>query len=239
MQKDYELIKNFKMSYNVNSKGYYGDFGGHIFQKCSHNIDELKENYIKIMSDDSFQQEFNQLLKDYVGRPSPLYFSKNLSEKYSAKIYLKREDLNHTGAHKINNTIGQIILAKRLKIANYCWNWSRTTWSGYSNSLCFNGFKCIVYMGATDVKRQAPNVARMKMLGADVIPVTSGSSTLKDATNEAMRDWINNPIDTHYIVGSVVGPHPFPDMVARFQSVISKEIKDQFLLVEGRNYQII
>ena len=226
------------MSYNVNSKGYYGDFGGaYIPEMLLHNIDELKENYIKIMSDDSFQQEFNQLLKDYVGRPSPLYFSNNLSEKYSAKIYLKREDLNHTGAHKINNTIGQIILAKRLKKSRIIAETGAGQHGVATATVCaLMGLKCIVYMGATDVKRQAPNVARMKMLGADVIPVTSGSSTLKDATNEAMRDWINNPIDTHYIVGSVVGPHPFPDMVARFQSVISKEIKEQLLLVEGRNY---
>ena len=226
------------MSYNVNSKGYYGDFGGaYIPEMLLHNIDELKENYIKIMSDDSFQQEFNQLLKDYVGRPSPLYFSKNLSEKYSAKIYLKREDLNHTGAHKINNTIGQIILAKRLKKSRIIAETGAGQHGVATATVCaLMGLKCIVYMGATDVKRQAPNVARMKMLGADVIPVISGSSTLKDATNEAMRDWINNPIDTHYIVGSVVGPHPFPDMVARFQSVISKEIKEQLLLVEGRNY---
>ena len=226
------------MSYNVNSKGYYGDFGGaYIPEMLLHNIDELKENYIKIMSDDSFQQEFNQLLKDYVGRPSPLYFSKNLSEKYSAKIYLKRDDLNHTGAHKINNTIGQIILAKRLKKSRIIAETGAGQHGVATATVCaLMGLKCIVYMGATDVKRQAPNVARMKMLGADVIPVTSGSSTLKDATNEAMRDWINNPIDTHYIVGSVVGPHPFPDMVARFQSVISKEIKEQLLLAEGRNY---
>ena len=226
------------MSYNVNSKGYYGDFGGaYIPEMLLHNIDELKENYIKIISDDSFQKEFNQLLKDYVGRPSPLYFSKNLSEKYSAKIYLKREDLNHTGAHKINNTIGQIILAKRLKKSRIIAETGAGQHGVATATVCaLMGLKCIVYMGATDVKRQAPNVARMKMLGADVIAVTSGSSTLKDATNEAMRDWINNPIDTHYIVGSVVGPHPFPDMVARFQSIISKEIKEQLLAVEGRNY---
>jgi len=226
------------MSYNVNTKGYYGEFGGaYIPEMLLHNIDELKENYIKIISDDSFQKEFNQLLKDYVGRPSPLYFSKNLSEKYSAKIYLKREDLNHTGAHKINNTIGQIILAKRLNKSRIIAETGAGQHGVATATVCaLMGLKCIVYMGATDVKRQAPNVARMKMLGADVIAVTSGSSTLKDATNEAMRDWINNPIDTHYIVGSVVGPHPFPDMVARFQSVISKEIKEQLLLAEGRNY---
>ena len=199
------------MSYNVNTKGYYGEFGGaYIPEMLLHNIDELKENYIKIISDDSFQKEFNRLLKDYVGRPSPLYFSKNLSEKYSAKIYLKREDLNHTGAHKINNTIGQIILAKRLKKSRIIAETGAGQHGVATATVCaLMGLKCIVYMGATDVKRQAPNVARMKMLGADVIPVTSGSSTLKDATNEAMRDWINNPIDTHYIVGSVVGPHPF------------------------------
>jgi len=226
------------MSYNVNNRGYYGEFGGaYIPEMLLHNIDVLKKNYIKIISDINFQKEFNQLLKDYVGRPSPLYFSKNLSEKYSAKIYLKREDLNHTGAHKINNTIGQIILAKRLKKSRIIAETGAGQHGVATATVCaLMGLKCIVYMGATDVKRQAPNVARMKMLGAEVIAVTSGSSTLKDATNEAMRDWINNPIDTHYIVGSVVGPHPFPDMVARFQSIISKEIREQLLVFEGRNY---
>ena len=224
------------MSYNVNSKGYYGDFGGaYIPEMLLHNIEELKENYIKVMSDDSFQQEFNQLIKDYVGRPSPLYFSKNLSEKYSAKIYLKREDLNHTGAHKINNTIGQIILAKRLKKSRIIAETGAGQHGVATATVCaLMGLKCIVYMGATDVKRQAPNVARMKMLGAEVRPASSGSKTLKDATNEAIRDWINNPIDTHYIIGSVVGPHPYPDMVARFQSVIGNEVKYQLKGIEGK-----
>ena len=226
------------MSYNINSKGYYGSFGGaYISEMLLHNIEELKENYLKIINDKSFTKEFNELLKNYVGRPSPLYFSKNLSQKYLTKVYLKREDLNHTGSHKINNTIGQILLAKRLKKSRIIAETGAGQHGVATATVCaLMGLKCIVYMGATDIKRQSPNVARMKMLGAEVISVTSGSSTLKDATNEAMRDWINNPIDTHYIVGSVVGPHPFPDMVARFQSVISKEIKEQLTELEGRDY---
>ena len=226
------------MSYNINSKGYYGSFGGaYIPEMLLHNIEELKDNYLKIINDKSFTKEFNELLKNYVGRPSPLYFSKNLSRKYLTKVYLKREDLNHTGSHKINNTIGQILLAKRLKKSRIIAETGAGQHGVATATVCaLMGLKCIVYMGATDIKRQFPNVARMKMLGAEVISVTSGSSTLKDATNEAMRDWINNPIDTHYIVGSVVGPHPFPDMVARFQSVISKEIKEQLTELEGRDY---
>ena len=226
------------MSYNINSKGYYGSFGGaYIPEMLLHNIEELKDNYLKIIKDKSFTKEFNELLKNYVGRPSPLYFSKNLSQKYLTKVYLKREDLNHTGSHKINNTIGQILLAKRLKKSRIIAETGAGQQGVATATVCaLMGLKCIVYMGATDIKRQSPNVARMKMLGAEVISVTSGSSTLKDATNEAMRDWINNPIDTHYIVGSVVGPHPFPDMVARFQSVISKEIKEQLTELEGRDY---
>ena len=226
------------MSYNINSNGYYGSFGGaYIPEMLLHNIEELKDNYLKIINDKSFIKEFNELLKNYVGRPSPLYFSKNLSQKYLTKVYLKREDLNHTGSHKINNTIGQILLAKRLKKSRIIAETGAGQHGVATATVCaLMGLKCIVYMGATDIKRQSPNVARMKMLGAEVISVTSGSSTLKDATNEAMRDWINNPIDTHYIVGSVVGPHPFPDMVARFQSVISKEIKEQLTELEGRDY---
>ncbi len=226
------------MSYNISSKGYYGSFGGaYIPEMLLHNIEELKENYLKIINDKSFTKEFNELLKNYVGRPSPLYFSKNLSQKYLTKVYLKREDLNHTGSHKINNTIGQILLAKRLKKSRIIAETGAGQHGVATATVCaLMGLKCIVYMGATDIKRQSPNVARMKMLGAEVISVTSGSSTLNDATNEAMRDWINNPIDTHYIVGSVVGPHPFPDMVARFQSVISKEIKEQLTELEGRDY---
>ena len=226
------------MSYNINSNGYYGSFGGaYIPEMLLHNIEELKDNYLKIINDKIFTKEFNELLKNYVGRPSPLYFSKNLSRKYLTKVYLKREDLNHTGSHKINNTIGQILLAKRLKKSRIIAETGAGQHGVATATVCaLMGLKCIVYMGATDIKRQFPNVARMKMLGAEVISVTSGSSTLKDATNEAMRDWINNPIDTHYIVGSVVGPHPFPDMVARFQSVISKEIKEQLTELEGRDY---
>ena len=223
------------MSYNVDDKGYYGEFGGaYIPEMLYPNIDELRQNYLKITSEPSFQEEFHQLLKDYVGRPSPLYFAKRLSEKYNTKIYLKREDLNHTGAHKVNNTIGQILLAKRLGKTRIIAETGAGQHGVATATVCaLMGIECVVYMGEVDIARQAPNVARMKMLGAKVVPALSGSRTLKDATNEAMRDWINNPLDTHYIVGSVVGPHPFPDMVARFQSVVSEEIKQQLLEKEG------
>jgi len=223
------------MSYNINEKGYYGDFGGaYIPEMLYPNIEELRDNYLKITSEPSFQEEFHQLLKDYVGRPSPLYFAKRLSEKYNTKIYLKREDLNHTGAHKVNNTIGQILLAKRLGKNRIIAETGAGQHGVATATVCaLMGIECVVYMGEVDIARQAPNVARMKMLGAKVVPAISGSRTLKDATNEAMRDWINNPVDTHYIVGSVVGPHPYPDMVARFQAVVSKEIKNQLLEKEG------
>lgn len=223
------------MSYNINNKGYYGEFGGaYIPEMLYPNVEELRQNYLKVMAEPNFQKEFNQLLKDYVGRPSPLYFAKRLSEKYNTKIYLKREDLNHTGAHKINNTIGQILMAKRLGKRRIIAETGAGQHGVATATVCaLMGLECIVYMGEIDIKRQAPNVARMKMLGATVIPATSGSKTLKDATNEAIRDWINNPVDTHYIIGSVVGPHPYPDMVARFQSVISEEIQKQLQEHEG------
>lgn len=225
------------MSYNVNEKGYYGKFGGaYIPEMLYPNVEELRQNYLKVMAEPDFQEEFNQLLKDYVGRPSPLYFAKRLSEKYNTKIYLKREDLNHTGAHKINNTIGQILMAKRLGKHRIIAETGAGQHGVATATVCaLMGLECIVYMGEIDIARQAPNVARMKMLGATVVPATSGSKTLKDATNEAIRDWINNPIDTHYIIGSVVGPHPYPDMVARFQSVVSEEIKHQLQEHEGRS----
>jgi tryptophan synthase beta chain len=223
------------MSYNINNKGYYGEFGGaYIPEMLYPNVEELRQNYLKVMAEPDFQKEFNQLLKDYVGRPSPLYFAKRLSEKYNTKVYLKREDLNHTGAHKINNTIGQILMAKRLGKHRIIAETGAGQHGVATATVCaLMGIECIVYMGEIDIKRQAPNVARMKMLGATVIPATSGSKTLKDATNEAIRDWINNPLDTHYIIGSVVGPHPYPDMVARFQSVISEEIQKQLQAHEG------
>ncbi|MBT8394288.1 MAG: tryptophan synthase subunit beta [Flavobacteriaceae bacterium] len=223
------------MSYNVNEKGYYGDFGGAFIPEMLYpNIEELRQNYLKIMAEPDFQKEFNQLLKDYVGRPSPLYFAKRLSEKYNTKIYLKREDLNHTGAHKVNNTIGQILLAKRLGKTRIIAETGAGQHGVATATVCaLMGIECVVYMGEVDIARQAPNVARMKMLGAEVRPALSGSRTLKDATNEAMRDWINNPVDTHYIVGSVVGPHPYPDMVARFQSIVSEEIQWQLKEQEG------
>jgi tryptophan synthase beta chain len=223
------------MSYNVNEKGYYGEFGGaYIPEMLYPNVEELRQNYLKVMAEPEFQKEFNHLLKDYVGRPSPLYFAKRLSEKYNTKIYLKREDLNHTGAHKINNTIGQILMAKRLGKNRIIAETGAGQHGVATATVCaLMGLECIVYMGEIDIARQAPNVARMKMLGATVIPATSGSKTLKDATNEAIRDWINNPVDTHYIIGSVVGPHPYPDMVARFQAIVSEEIQWQLQEHEG------
>ena len=217
------------MNYQVNEKGYYGEFGGaYIPEMMVPNIEELRLKYLEIINSYDFRQEFIGLLKHYVGRPSPLYFAKRLSEKYQSKIYLKREDLNHTGSHKINNTIGQILVAKRLGKHRIIAETGAGQHGLATATVCaLMGMKCIVYMGAVDVERQAPNVKKMKMLGAEVIPALSGNQTLKDATNEAMRDWINNPVDTHYIIGSVVGPHPYPDMVARFQAVISEEIRWQ------------
>lgn len=224
------------MKYNVDEHGYYGKFGGAYIPEMLHpNIEELKENYLQIMYSDDFQKEFQHLLKDYVGRPTPLYLAQRLSEKYNTKVYLKREDLNHTGAHKVNNTLGQILLAKRLNKHRIIAETGAGQHGVATATMCaLMGLECIVYMGEVDIKRQRPNVERMRILGAEVRPATSGSKTLKDATNEAMRDWINNPQDTHYIIGSVVGPHPYPDMVARFQSVISEEIKAQLLEKEGR-----
>ena len=226
------------MNYNIDKKGYYGDFGGAFIPEMLYpNVTELKENYLKIISEKDFQNEFDDLLNKYVGRPTPLYFARRLSEKYETKIYLKREDLCHTGAHKVNNTIGQILLAKRLGKNRIIAETGAGQHGVATATVCaLMGIECIVYMGELDIKRQAPNVARMKMLGAKVIPATSGSKTLKDATNEAIRDWINNPVNTHYIIGSVVGPHPYPDMVSRFQSIISVEIQSQLQKVEGRDY---
>ncbi|NNM10097.1 MAG: tryptophan synthase subunit beta [Flavobacteriaceae bacterium] len=224
------------MSYNVNDNGYYGEFGGaYIPEMLYPNVEELRKNYLKITSEDSFKREFDALLQDYVGRPTPLYFAQRFSEKYKTRVYLKREDLCHTGAHKVNNTIGQILLARRLGKKRIIAETGAGQHGVATATVCaLMGIECVVYMGEIDIKRQAPNVARMKMLGATVVPALSGSRTLKDATNEAIRDWINNPTDTHYIIGSVVGPHPYPDMVARFQSVISEEIMQQLKLKEGR-----
>ena len=212
-----------------NAQGYYGKFGGAYIPEMLHrNVEELKSKYLDIIYDASFQKEFKTLLRDYAGRPTPLYFAQRLSKQYGTQIYLKREDLCHTGAHKINNTIGQILLAERLGKKRIIAETGAGQHGVATATVCaLKGVECIVYMGEKDIERQAPNVARMKMLGATVIPATSGSKTLKDATNEAIRDWINNPVDTHYIIGSVVGPHPYPDMVARFQSVISEEIRWQ------------
>ena len=216
-------------SFVPDKQGYYGKFGGAFIPEMLYpNVEELRTRYLEIMHEASFQKEYHSLLKDYVGRPSPLYLAKRLSNQYNTQIFLKREDLNHTGAHKINNTIGQILLAERLGKKRIIAETGAGQHGVATATVCaLKGVECIVYMGEKDIERQAPNVARMKMLGAKVVPATSGSKTLKDATNEAIRDWINNPVDTHYIIGSVVGPHPYPDMVARFQSVISEEIRAQ------------
>ena len=220
-----------KTTYNVNEKGFYGEFGGAFIPEMLYpNVEALRRQYLTITNEPSFQDEFKALLRDYVGRPTPLYYAERLSKQFDAKIYLKREDLCHTGAHKINNTIGQILLAKRLGKTRIIAETGAGQHGVATATVCaLMGLHCIVYMGEVDIERQAPNVARMKMLGAEVRPASSGSKTLKDATNEAIRDWISNPEDTFYIIGSVVGPHPYPDMVARFQSVISEEIKSQLL----------
>lgn len=226
------------MNYYVDERGYFGNFGGaYIPEMLYPNIEELRENYLDIIQSDSFQHEFHGLLRDYVGRPTPLYFATRLSQQYGAKIYLKREDLCHTGAHKINNTIGQILLAKRLGKQKIIAETGAGQHGVATATVCaLMGMECIVYMGQLDMERQRPNVERMRILGTKVVPATSGNMTLKDATNEALRHWINHPTDTHYIIGSVVGPHPYPDMVARFQSVVSEEIRKQLTELEGNHY---
>ncbi len=226
------------MDYNVDQRGYYGEFGGaYIPEMLYPNIRELEDNYQKFIESDQFKSEFRQLLRDYAGRPTPLFRANRLSEHYGTHIYLKREDLNHTGAHKINNTIGQILLARHLGKKRIIAETGAGQHGVATATVCaLFGMHCIVYMGALDVERQAPNVKKMKMLGAEVVTVHSGNKTLKDATNDAIRDWINHPVDTHYIIGSVVGPHPYPDMVTRFQSVISEEIKLQLAEKTGRDY---
>lgn len=226
------------MSFLVDKEGYYGEFGGayipEILHKCVH---DLQQSYLPVIENEIFQREYRQLLRDYVGRPSPLYFAKRLSERYGCKIYLKREDLNHTGAHKINNTIGQILIARHLGKTRIIAETGAGQHGVATATVCaLMNMECVVYMGATDVKRQHINVEKMKMLGATVVPVTSGNMTLKDATNEAIRDWCCHPANTFYIIGSTVGPHPYPDMVARLQSVISEEIKNQLQEKEGRDY---
>lgn len=229
-------MSEVKSKYQVDERGYFGKFGGaYIPEMLYPNVEELRTSYLEIMGSAAFQKDFRNLLKNYVGRPTPLYFAGRLSEKYGAKIYLKREDLCHTGAHKVNNTIGQILLAQALGKKRIIAETGAGQHGVATATVCaLMGLECTVYMGEVDMARQKPNVERMKILGAEVRPATSGSKTLKDATNEAMRHWINNPQDTHYIIGSVVGPHPYPDMVARFQSVISEEIKWQLMEHEGR-----
>ena len=215
----------------IDTHGYYGEFGGAFVPELLYkNLEELENCYLQIMRSEEFKLEYNSLLRDYVGRPTPLYLARNLSKKYGAKIYLKREDLNHTGAHKINNTVGQILIAKKLGKSRIIAETGAGQHGVATATVCaLMGLQCIIYMGDIDIERQAPNVAKMKMLGAEVRPASSGSKTLKDATNEAIRDWINNSSDTHYIIGSVVGPHPYPDMVSRLQAIISEEIRKQLL----------
>ena len=230
--------KNIMKTYQVNQEGYYGEFGGAFIPEILHRcVEELRNSYLRIMESDGFKQEFDTLLRDYVGRPSPLYLAKRLSEKYGCRIYLKREDLNHTGAHKINNAIGQALIAQRMGKKRIIAETGAGQHGVATATVCaLLGMECVVYMGKTDVERQYVNVQRMKMLGAKVVPVTCGNMTLKDATNEAIRDWCCHPADTYYIIGSTVGPHPYPDMVARLQSVISKEIRRQLAEHEGRDY---
>jgi tryptophan synthase beta chain len=226
------------MDYDVNKQGYYGEFGGaYIPEMMYPNIKQLEASYLKILDDKEFRDEFKSLLKNYVGRPSPLYYASRLSSHFNTRIFLKREDLNHTGAHKINNTVGQILIARRLGKTRIIAETGAGQHGVATATVCaLMGLKCVVYMGKTDIDRQSPNVLRMKMLGAEVVPVTSGNKTLKDATNEAIRDWINNPVDTHYIIGSVVGPHPYPDLVTRLQAVISEEMLYQVREVAGKEH---
>ena len=225
-------------TYQVNNEGYYGEFGGAYIPEILHRcVEELRNAYLNVLDSEDFKQEFNDLLRHYVGRPSPLYLARRLSEKYGCKIYLKREDLNHTGAHKINNAIGQVLLAKRMGKSRIIAETGAGQHGVATATVCaLMNMQCIVYMGKTDVERQHVNVEKMKMLGAEVRPVTSGNMTLKDATNEAIRDWCCHPTDTYYVIGSTVGPHPYPDMVARLQSVISAEIRKQLKEHEGRDY---
>jgi tryptophan synthase beta subunit len=224
------------MNYDVDERGYYGEFGGAFIPEMMYpNLKELSDNYLKILKDNKFKKEFASLMKHYVGRPSPLFYASRLSSYHNTKIFLKREDLNHTGAHKINNTVGQILIAKRLGKTRIIAETGAGQHGVATATVCaLMGLKCVVYMGETDINRQTPNVLRMKMLGADVVSVISGNKTLKDATNEAIRDWIGNPVDTHYIIGSVVGPHPYPDLVSRLQSVISEEMKFQIKEISGK-----
>lgn len=225
-------------TYHINENGFYGGFGGAYIPELLHaNVEALRLNYKRIIYSDEFQQVFRKLLRDYVGRPSPLYYTERLSKHYNARVFLKREDLNHTGAHKINNTIGQILMAQRLGKTRIIAETGAGQHGVATATVCaLMGLPCVVYMGAVDIERQAPNVERMRLLGAEVRAVHSGSKTLKDATNEAIRDWISHPEDTHYIIGSVVGPHPYPDMVALFQSVISEEIRSQLEEQTGKVY---
>ena len=234
---EYKRQKDMK-SYLVDSEGYYGEFGGAYVPEILHQcVSDLQEAYLPILESESFQREFRALLRDYVGRPSPLYLARRLSERYGAQIYLKREDLNHTGAHKINNTVGQILVARQMGKRRIIAETGAGQHGVATATVCaLMNMECVVYMGETDVKRQRVNVEKMKMLGATVVPVTSGNKTLKDATNEAIRDWCCHPSDTFYIIGSTVGPHPYPDMVARLQSVISEEIKGQLQEHVGRDY---
>ena len=232
-------MKKYKhMHYQINDKGYYGEFGGAYIPEMLHaNIEELKMQYHRIIEQEDFQEEYKDLLSNYVGRPTPLSYAGRLSAKYRSNIYLKREDLTHTGAHKINNTVGQILIAKRMGKTRVIAETGAGQHGVAAATVCaLMGIKCVVYMGEVDIKRQSQNVTRMKMLGAKVRMVKSGSKTLKDATNEAIRDWINNPIDTYYLIGSVVGPHPYPEMVTNFQSVISAEIQKQLKRMEGREF---
>ena len=219
-------------------KGFYGQFGGayvpEILYKC---VTDLQQAYLPIIESKEFQDEYRALLRDYVGRPSPLYHARRLSNKYGCTIYLKREDLNHTGAHKINNTIGQILMAQKMGKTRIIAETGAGQHGVATATVCaLMGMDCEIFMGKTDVERQHTNVERMKMLGAKVHPVTTGNMTLSDACSEAIRDWCCHPQDTFYIVGSTMGPHPYPDIVARMQTVISEDREGQLEKKTGRDY---
>jgi len=234
----FKILRDKEMKYQVDERGYYGRFGGAFIPEMLYpNVEALRTTYLSIIESTAFQNEMDDLLKNFVGRPTPLYFASRLSDQLKAKIYLKREDLCHTGAHKVNNTVGQIILARHMGKSKIIAETGAGQHGVATATVCaLMGMECLVYMGKLDMERQKPNVERMRILGAKVVPALSGSMTLKDATNEAMRHWISHPKDTHYIIGSVVGPHPYPDMVARFQSVISKEIRSQLIAEQGNPF---
>ena len=232
------MVQN-KNSYTQwpNEKGYFGDFGGrYVSETLMPLIEEVEQEYNSVRNDSKFQKEFEYYLKNYVGRPSPLFFAKRITEDLGgAKIYFKRDELNHTGAHKINNCMGQILLAKRMGKKRIIAETGAGQHGVATATVCaLFGLPCIIYMGEKDIERQSPNVFRMKLLGAEIKSVSNGSKSLKDAMNEALRDWVTNVQDTFYIIGTAAGPHPYPSMVRDFQSVIGKEVRSQIIAEENK-----